>query len=518
MSIFSIFSKKKNVKKNTKEKKSYEDMKKEELGDIASTSLEEHEKGIKDIFDEATDLIKHPLTLRTDTKMLLYYFEGLTDGVALKDNVIHPLLHEVHEDWQVLEPHTIACYAAKVKTWDEVGKGLLQGQSVLFIDGYNEALVINTKGWAERSVEESKTETTIKGSHDGFVENISKNIGLIRRYVPTSELKIKKTILGERAETEVYIMYLGDVANQDVVKEVEKRIKKIEVDTILNIGTLSRYIEDNTWSPFPQSYTTERPDATAAQILQGKVVIMVDRSPAAMVVPINLTGFLQTPDDYNTNWLVATFIRILRYIGFAMALFLPAIYIAIISFHFEVVPLSLYLSIAESRAKVPFSPFLEAIFMEITLEMLREAGVRLPPPVGQTIGIVGGIVIGQAAVQAGMVSNIMVIVVSITAIASFIIPNSDLSSSIRLIRFPMMVIAYFYGMIGIVIGMMILVVHLITLESFGTPYGVPIAPIRWKDLKDTFVRLPESTLTKRPKAANTVQEQKQSESNGDANG
>jgi spore germination protein len=514
MSIFSMFSKK---KKDNKAKKSYEEAKKEELGDLASASLTEHEKGMTDIFDEATDLIKHPLTLRTDTKMLLYYFEGLTDGVALKDNVIQPLLHEVHEDWQVLEPHTIACYAAKVKTWDEVVKGLLQGQSVLFIDGFNEALVINTKGWAERSVEESKTETTVKGSHDGFVENVSKNIGLIRRYVPTTELKIKRMIVGERAETEVYIMYLGDVANQEVVNEVEKRISKVKVDTIINVGALARYIEDNTWSPFPQSYTTERPDATAAQILQGKVIIIVDRSPSAMVVPINLTGFLQTPDDYNTSWLVASFIRILRYVGLAMALFLPAIYIAIISFHYEVVPLALYLSIAESRVKVPFSPFLEAIFMEITLEMLREAGVRLPPPVGQTIGIVGGIVIGQAAVQAGMVSNIMVIVVSITAIASFIIPNSDLSTSVRLVRFPMMVIAYFYGMIGIVIGMMVLIAHLITLESFGTPYGVPVAPIRWRDLKDTFIRLPEALLTKRPKAANNVQEQKQSESNGDAN-
>nr|WP_229722263.1 spore germination protein [Priestia taiwanensis] len=492
-------------------------MKKEELGDIASSSLREHEKGITDIFDEATDLIKHPLTLRTGTNMLLYYFEGLTDGVALKDNVIHPLLHDVHEDWQVVEPHTIACYMSKVKTWDEVEKGLLQGQSVLFIDGYNEALVINTKGWAERSVEESKTETTIKGSHDGFVENVSKNIGLIRRYVPTTELKIKRLTIGERAETEVYMMYLGDVANPEVVQAVENRINKIKVDTISNIGTLSRYTEDNTWSPFPQSYTTERPDATAAHILQGKVVVMVDRSPSAMIVPINLTGFFQTPDDYNTSWLVASFTRMLRYVGFAMAILLPAIYIAIISFHFEVVPLSLYLSIAESRARVPFSPFLEAIFMEITLEMLREAGIRLPPPIGQTIGIVGGIVIGQAAVQAGMVSNIMVIVVSITAIASFIVPNIDLSSSIRLIRFPMMVIAYFYGMIGIVIGMMVLVAHLITLESFGTPYGVPIAPLRWRDLKDTFVRLPESMLTKRPEAANTMQEQKQSESNGDAN-
>ncbi|PEL85801.1 spore germination protein, partial [Bacillus wiedmannii] len=228
----------------------------------------------------------------------------------------------------------------------------------------------------------------------------------------------------------------------------------------------------------------------------------------AMIVPMNLIGFFQTPDDYNIHWLIASFFRLLRFAGFIIAIFLPAIYIAIVSFHFEIIPIDLYTSIATSRVKVPFSPLLEAFIMEITLEMLREAGIRLPQPIGQTIGIVGGIVIGQAAVQAGLVSNVMVIIVSITAIASFIVSNYDLSSSIRLIRFPMMLLAYFYGIVGIVSGLMLLFAHFVSLTSYGSPYGLPIAPFRLQELKDSFVRFPISMITTRSSTGQPKQKKK----------
>ncbi|MDZ5607810.1 spore germination protein [Bacillus pseudomycoides] len=464
---------------------------------IQTNNLQDQKDRMKQIFDHSADLIEHPLTLKTDTNVVIYYFEGLTDGIALRDNVITPLLKHVHETIQVFDSHVIAAYTKKVYTWDEVVEGLLEGQSVLFMEGEKRALIINTKGWAERSIQEPLSEATIKGSHDGFIENASKNMGLIRRYISSTQLKIKKLTVGERAATSVYLIYLGDVANESVIQEAESRISKIKTDTILSIGELSNFTKEQNWTPFPEAYLSERPDAIAHHILDGKVAVLIDRSPSVMIIPMNLIGFFQTPDDYNMNWLVASFLRLLRFVGFCIAMFLPAIYIAMVSFHFEVVPLDLYMSIATSRIKVPFSPLMEAFIMELTLEMLREAGIRLPQPIGQTIGIVGGIVIGQAAVQAGLVSNVMVIIVSITAIASFIISNYDLANCIRLIRFPMMLLAYFYGIVGIVSGLMILLAHFVTLTSYGTPYGIPIAPFRLQDLKDAFVRFPIPMLTMR---------------------
>ncbi|MEE2022581.1 spore germination protein, partial [Bacillus toyonensis] len=230
--------------------------------------------------------------------------------------------------------------------------------------GEKRSLLINTKGWAERSIQEPISEVTIKGSHDGFIENATKNIGLIRRYIPSTELKIKKLTIGERATSLVYLIYLGDVASADVVQEIETRICNIKTDAVLSIGELSNYTKDQNWTPFPQAYLSERPDAISNHILDGKVAVLVDRSPGAMIVPMNLIGFFQTPDDYNIHWLIASFFRLLRFAGFIIAIFLPAFYIAIVSFHFEIIPIDLYTSIATSRVKVPFSPLLEAFIME----------------------------------------------------------------------------------------------------------------------------------------------------------
>lgn len=476
---------------------------------IKINTLQEVKNTMEEIFDICADLIEHPLHLKTKTSVSLYYFEGLTDGIALKEHVITPLLQEITDDKQVFNFNVIATYSKTVYTWNEIKKGILEGQCVLFMEGEKKALLINTKGWAERSIQEPVSEVTIKGSHDGFIENASKNIGLIRRYIPSTELKINKLTIGERATTSVYIIYLEDVANEEVVQEVENRITKIKTDTIISIGELSNFTKDQNWTPFPQSYLSERPDSISQHILDGKIAVLIDRSPSVMIVPMNLIGFFQTPDDYNMHWLIASFFRLLRFLGFIIAVFLPALYIAMVSFHFETIPLDLYTSIASSRIKVPFPPLLEAFIMEITLEMLREAGIRLPQPIGQTIGIVGGIVIGQAAVQAGLVSNVMVIIVSITAIASFIVSNYELSSCIRLIRFPMMLIAYCYGIVGIVSGLMILLAHFSTITSYGTPYGLPIAPFGLQNLKDSFVRFPNSMLTNRSRTGQPKQKKRQ---------
>jgi spore germination protein len=245
---------------------------------------------------------------------------------------------------------------------------------------------------------------------------------------------------------------------------------------------------------------------------------IVDGAPSVLIAPTSISTFFQNVDDYGTRWMVASFLRILRFLAFFIALFLPSFYIALISYNYELLPLKLLVTIGESRVGVPFPPLVEALLMEITLEMMREAGVRLPAPIGQTVGIVGGIVIGQTAVQAGIVSNIMVVVVAFTAISSFILPNHDMAAAVRLLRFPMMVVTFLFGIVGIVFGMMVVMAHLVSLESLGTPYGNPFGPMRFSDWKDTLIRLPVWKMNKRPTGARATQSDRQGSNRPEGDG
>ncbi|QMV40731.1 spore germination protein [Cohnella cholangitidis] len=460
---------------------------------------------IRRLFDLTPDLVIRRLTIRaSDEKAALVFIAGLTDKTTLNNDIIRPLTSEAPSGNGDVAFPNVSQVSISVH-WDELESAILQGNTVLLIDGRPVATLLDTKGWPQRAIEDPQIETSLKGAHQGFTESGGQNISMIRRYIPNRELKIKEMTIGSRGKCMVWLMYLGDVANPRLVSDLETRLRSIEIDSIINTGELVEFIEDNPYSPFPQFILTERPDSTVSQILQGRIAIVVDRSPSVLIAPATFVSFFQSIDDYSTRWLIASFIRMLRFLAFVIALMLPALYIAFISFNYEVIPIQLLFSIAESRTRVPFPPLLEAMLMEITLEMMREAGIRLPAPVGQTVGIVGGIIIGQTAVQAGIVSNIMVIVVASTAIASFIIPNYDMGTAIRLLRFPMMIIAFMFGIIGIVAGMMILIVHLISLESLGTPYGSPLSPFRWTDMKDTFVRFPAWKMIKRPKSAEPVQ-------------
>ena len=460
----------------------------------------------KRFFPESPDLVVYRFSAgKQETQAALLYIDGLTDKNTINNNILRPLMYDYQEDHKGIPVPTISG-TRNVSSMDDVGNAILQGETVLFIEGRQEAWLYDTKGWPQRAIEDPQLESSLKGAHQGFVETGMQNIALLRRYLPNKELRIKEHTVDRRGQTKVWIMYLEDVAQPEILQELETRIRKVDVDAVINTGELVQFIEDNPHSPFPQLLTTERPDSAVSHLLQGRYVLIVDGSPSVIVAPSTFAAFFQSVDDYSTRYLIASFIRLLRFTAFMIALLLPATYIAAISFNFEIIPLQLLISIAESRANVPFSPLLEAVLMEITLEMMREAGVRLPAPVGQTIGIVGGIIVGQAAVQAGIVSNIMVIVVASTAIASFILPSYDMGTAVRLLRFPMMIMASMFGIIGIVIGFMTLVAHLVALESLGTPYGSPLAPFRWADMKDTFIRLPLWKMIIRPKSARSIQD------------
>ncbi|MFC4101582.1 spore germination protein [Paenibacillus xanthanilyticus] len=481
-----------------------------------SHDLEQNLLHLGRLFTDTPDLnIRHIPPRDTGERASLVYIEGLTDKNAINNNVIKPLMNRTDG----LAIHAVSVgRMAKLREWAPITSAILKGSSILFIDGHSDAIMLGTEGWPQRAIEDPQMEASLKGAHQGFVESIEQNIALIRRYLPHQELKIRNHQVGRRGDTRVGIVYLADVAHPEVLRELEERIGQIDVDVIINTGELAELIEDNPFSPFPQLMLTERPDTAASQVAQGRIVVLVDRSPSVIVGPSTFTSFFQSVDDYSTRWSIATFMRMLRFFAFFVAISLPAFYIAITSYHFELIPVKLLLTIGEYRGSVPFSPFIEAVFMEITLEMMREAGVRLPAPVGQTVGIVGGIVIGQAIVQAGLISNIMVIVVAFTAIASFILPNYDLVAGVRLIRFLMMIAASLFGLFGIVVSFMVLTGHLIALESLGTPFGSPFAPLRLSDWKDTLVRAPLWTMTKRPLSTRAVQSTRQGDNQPEGDG
>jgi spore germination protein len=471
-----------------------------------SHKLPDNLAGVQSIFCDAPDLIVREFVIKqTLSHAALIYLSGTSDSKTIFNHVLKPLLFEEGKGNSESDAMVSLGHIRKTNTWSSIESAILNGECVLFVDQHAEAFIYDTPAFPKRSIEDTPIESSLTGAHIGFTETISDNVALIRKHINNRELRIREMTVGERGESKLSILYLADVANPEVLKELEKRIQSVNVDHIVNAGVLAEYIEDDPYSPFPQLLLTERPDVAAMEILQGRIVTVVDRSPNVIIGPATFESFFKTIDDYSSRWIVASFIRLLRYLGFFIAILLPAMYIAIISFHFEIIPLKLLLSVGASRERIPFPPYIEALIMEVTLEMLREAGIRLPAKIGQTVGIVGGIVIGQAAVEAGIVSNIMVIVVALTAVASFIIPNYNMSSAIRIIRFPMMIIASLFGFVGIIVGLMMLIAHFISLESLGTPYGSPIAPLRFQDWKDLFVRFPLWSIDKRPVDTRAVQ-------------
>jgi spore germination protein len=479
------------------------------LNSLISPSISTNLQQVAMLFSGIPELTTRELSLKTGQQAALVYLDGLVDKTMINTDILRPLIYGEYHEKDSLESALTMGQINRVQKWSEIEQALLVGKSILFMDGHDSALELETQCWPQRTIEEPQVESAVKSSHLGFIETASQNIAMIRRYIPSRELKVKELTVGERGSVKVSLLYLADVVNQAYIQELESRITQLDTDTILNAGEMESLIADNPYTIFPLFSETQRPDTTASHLLQGRAAIVVDRSPGVLIGPMTFPAFFQTVDDYNVRWIIASFIRLLRFAAFFIAVFTPALYIAAISFHYEAIPLQLLLWIAQSRERIPFPPLIEALFMELVLEMLREAGVRLPAPIGQTIGVVGGIVIGQAAVQAGIVSNIMVIIVSITGIASFIIPNLEMSAGIRLLRFPMMLLASVFGMVGIIVGAMALIAHLLSLTSMGVPYMAPISPMHMSDMKDTFIRFPMLMMKKRPVSIRPRQLQRQ---------
>ncbi|MGO4540940.1 spore germination protein [Paenibacillus sp. 2TAB19] len=375
-------------------------------------------------------------------------------------------------------------------------KAILDGAVAIFFE--NSSYVVDVSKPDSRSIEQSETEAIITGPHDSFNEVAETNLALVRRRVKSSHLKTMRLEVGEVTKTSVYVLYIKDLANMEYVNELHSRISKIEIDAVLDGNMLVQYIEDFPNSIFPLIPTTERVDAAVSKLISGRIIVIVDGSPSVISAPASFFEFFSSPDDYYQRWMLGTATRLLRFVAFIITVTFTAMYVSVTTFHYEMIPEDLLLTLTESRSRVPFPPIYEALLLESTIELLREAGARLPTKIGQTIGIVGGIVIGQAAVQAGLTSNILIIAVASSAIASFVIPSYVMSASIRLIRFGLIILAGLLGNLGLMMGLIMIVIHLSGLTSLKASYLSPVAPMKIKDWQDVFMRAPFAWLKERP--------------------
>ncbi|MBP2651205.1 MAG: spore germination protein [Firmicutes bacterium] len=373
---------------------------------------------------------------------------------------------------------------------------LLSGNTVFLINGYSKFFTIATPSYVGRSVEEPTSQTVIRGPKEGFTEKTINNILLIRKRIKHKDLRVETLDIGSVTHTMVTLMYLHKTAPDKVVQEVRTRLGKIEIDGVLEGGYIEELIKDDRYSIFPTFLSSEKPDSVSAALLEGKVAILVDGTPYVLTAPALLVEFLQASEDYYHHFIISSMIRFTRFIAFFLTLLVPAVYVAVTSFHQEILPTSLLVSIASQREGVPFPGLIEALTMEFTFEILREAGIRMPRAIGPAISIVGALVIGQAAVEAGIISAAMVIVVSITAISSFAIPNYEMSNAIRAVRFILMFMAGVLGLYGVFMGLIILTLQLCKINSMGIPYMTPIAPRIKGGNKDTIFRFPLWQLKK----------------------
>lgn len=457
----------------------------------------------------SADLVKRKMTI-SDRKTAVYiaYIDMLVDRVVIERQVISQLL--------AISPRAISPAAVAdeligagiasadvtfANSMDEAVDAVMGGDCLLLIAGHSRGIIISAKGWPNRGVPQVETEAVVFGSKEAFSEVFRINTMLIRRRIRDSRLTLFQTKVGKRGKSDVALMYIEGVAREKIVSGIKERIGRIDIDAILDAASLGELIEDDWISPFPQAQLTERPDKAASAILEGRIAVIVDNSPFVLLLPATLNVFFQASDDYYQGFHISSLVRVLRYAAAFLALALPGLYLACAVFHPGMLPMLLIFKMAGARQSVPFPAFFEILLMELSFELLREAGVRLPKPVGGSIGIIGGLILGQAAVEAGLVSPIVVIVVAATGIAGFTIPNYALQSAFRFSKYLITALSAVLGLLGFWLGIILLLIHLASLKSFGIPYLFPfVSPDvnEYNDLEDSVVRLPLFRMKKRP--------------------
>lgn len=474
-----------------------------------SVHVSENKTALQEMLGNSADIKMREMILGRDrVRCLAAYIEITAGSLAFENSLVGRLLNDLAQlpadqiyesladNGQGLCDVTPFAYLE-----DAVQLGMLTGDVILFIDGFASALKIPDKGYPNMGVTKPDSEKVIRGSQEGFADSVKVNTALIRKRVRSSRLRVKEVRAGLYSHTNIDLVYMEGLVYPNLLDEIERRLDSFLIDNVPDSGTLEQLTEDEWYSPFPQFQTTQRPDRAAIALMEGRVVLLCDNSPTALILPTDVNSMLKTSDDYYNRFEITTLERFIRYASAVMALALPAFYLAVTNFHTQILPTSLLLSFAAARQGVPFPAVVEVLLMELSFELLREAGVRLPGAMGNTIGIVGGLIIGQAAVEANLVSPIVVIVVAFTALSSFAIPNEELATSFRILKFYMIAMSAWLGLFGFLASALSILIHLAKLRSFGIPYLMPYVAAElngYEDERDSLIRFPLFSMRRRP--------------------
>ncbi len=474
-----------------------------------SMHVVENKRLLEQMFGNSADIKMREMVLgKEQVRCLAAYIEITAGSLAFENSLVGRLLNDLaglpaEQIYQSLADNGqgLCDVTPFENVEDAVQFGMLTGDVVLFIDGFASALKIPDKGYPNMGVTKPESEKVIRGSQEGFADSVKVNTALIRKRIRSTKVRVKEVKAGLYSHTNIDLVYMEGLVYPGLLEEIEKRLDAYTIDGVLDSGTIEQLAEEKWYSPFPQFQTTQRPDRAAIAVMEGRVVVLCDNSPTALILPVDYNSLLKTSDDYYNRFQIATLERFIRYAAAVMALALPAFYLAVTNFHTQILPTSLLLSFAAARQGVPFPAVVEVLLMELSFELLREAGVRLPGAMGNTIGIVGGLIIGQAAVEANLVSPIVVIVVAFTALSSFAIPNEELATAFRILKFYMIAMSAWLGLFGFLAASLSIFIHLAGLKSFGIPYLMPYVGAElndYEDERDSLVRYPLSMLNRRP--------------------
>lgn len=474
-------------------------LKRPKTGMITGNFEHDYEE-LQRLFANSSDFSYHTIRTKANKRVAVLHYTDLIQQQILSNNVVRPLQeYEGPLSMHIIQEHVInVCNCSSEKVLDKMGAPLAHGAVALLLEGIAEVLMVRLEQFTDRGIERSQSEDVIIGPHVSFGEDLGKNVAFLRRYLRTSRLKVKRQELGRLSHTGVSIVYLEGVAQQDLVKEAERRLARIDIDYVPGAAYLIEFLEDHPLSILPQLKLTERPDRVVGALSEGRIAIMADGDPTCLVAPFFLPEALQSSEDYYEKPLAATFFRLLRLVSSALSIFLPGFWVTLVSFHHGIIPPKLFSSIVAGRENVPLPTVIEAILLLFAFDIVIEASTRLPSAVGQAIGIVGAIILGQSAVQASLISPSMTIIVALAGLAVYINPSPGTVGSIRILKYFIIIISSLLGLFGTVWGLIFLTILATSTRSFGYPSLFPVAPFNIRGCLDIFVKVPNPLLKHRP--------------------
>jgi len=495
----------------------------EDKNNKINSSLDENIKLMKKVYSIpiSGDVILREFDIAAKDKVyhaFIIFIDGMVDRSIINEFILQPLMllsnMEITNNAEGLIayvknhilPQGQLTMASEIK---EIVGQVNFGGCAIFIEGLDSVIIADVKGWEHRGIERPNNELVLRGPQEGFNELLRANTALVRKFLLDENLIVENMTAGKRSRTPCAVLYIKDIANDSLVEEVKRRISGIKVNYVLNSGELEQLIEDSTFLPSPQIISTERPDKTAGSLIEGKVAVIVNNSPNVLIMPVTFTALMQSPEDYFSRFPYGSFMRIIRLIGYLMALLLPGLYVAVTTFHQEMIPTDLLMSIEGARERVPFPSVFEILLMEVSFDLIREAGVRIPGPIGPTLGIIGALILGQAAVAANIVSPILIIIVAMTGIGGYTIPDYSLALTIRILRYAYIALGALAGLLGITTGIFMQGLLIVSTKSFGVPFFAPFGPVTGKKLADALIKAPVWKQDKTPDFLNTKKSNRQ---------